>query len=154
MFASGGPQPVRPQTVRLGNGANSAFRAPWAPGAMPLSQRHVSPSGADIDYDMDSDDGFLDEKPRSGAATNTLTTNTMSTPEKELMMAKASNEKKNEMRFDQKLPHSEQREAEKGKRRKCDLISITMRSDAAQLLTEDNKAALRERIMSITMHDD
>eukprot|EP00873_Tetraselmis_striata_P016559 jgi/Tetstr1/436823/TSEL_025601.t1 len=33
-------------TVHLGNGANSAFRAPWAPGAMPLSQRHVSPSGA------------------------------------------------------------------------------------------------------------
>eukprot|EP00873_Tetraselmis_striata_P034147 jgi/Tetstr1/454411/TSEL_041312.t1 len=93
-------------------------------------------------------------QPRSGAATYTLSTNTLSTPEKELMMAKASNEKKKETRFDQKLRHSEQREPEKGKRRKCDLISSAMRSDAAQLLTEDNKAALRERIMSIMMHDD
>eukprot|EP00873_Tetraselmis_striata_P010772 jgi/Tetstr1/431036/TSEL_020755.t1 len=93
-------------------------------------------------------------QPRSEAATNTLSTNTLSTHEKELMMAKAGNEKKKEMRFDQKLRRSKQREAEKGKRRKCDLISSTMRSDAAQLLTEDNKAALRERIMSIIMHDD
>eukprot|EP00873_Tetraselmis_striata_P039461 jgi/Tetstr1/459725/TSEL_005078.t1 len=88
-------------------------------------------------------------QPHSGAATNTL-----STPEKELMMAKASNEKKKRMRYDQKLRHSKQREVEKGKRRKCDLISNIMRSDAAQLLTDDNKAALRERIMSIMMHDD
>eukprot|EP00873_Tetraselmis_striata_P002917 jgi/Tetstr1/423181/TSEL_001302.t1 len=88
-------------------------------------------------------------QPRSGAATNTL-----STPEKERIMAKASTEKKKGMRHDQKLRHSEQlHEAEKGMRRKCDLISDIMRSDAAQL-TEDNKASLRERIMSIMMHAD
>eukprot|EP00873_Tetraselmis_striata_P036710 jgi/Tetstr1/456974/TSEL_004159.t1 len=71
-----------------------------------------------------------------------MSTNSMSTHEKELMMEKASNEKK-EMRFNQKLRHSEQREAEKEKRRKGDLLSNIIRSDAAQLLTEDSKAALR-----------
>eukprot|EP00873_Tetraselmis_striata_P020963 jgi/Tetstr1/441227/TSEL_029483.t1 len=79
--------------IKYGNTTNKSVNPPvWTPGRS----------------DECLKTNFIRIRLTSGVATNTLSSNTMFMPEKELMMVKAGNEKKKGMRYDQKLRHSEQ----------------------------------------------